>query len=160
MQQKHLQVSYAVADHESELGKDFARLKPAALQALKGSYAPYSGFHVSCALLLENGEIVCGTNQENAAYPAGICAEGIALGAAATLHPGIKIASAFITARSEHKLIDYPVTPCGICRQRFVELEKFQQQTIDIIMQGETGSIIRIQGAHQLLPLSFTGGDL
>ncbi len=160
MQQKQIQLNYSITDNESELGKDFARMKTAALGALKGSYAPYSGFYVSCALLLENGEIVCGTNQENAAYPAGVCAEGIALGSASTLYPGVKIVSAFITAKSAHKTISNPVTPCGICRQRFVEVEKFQQHPLDIIMQGESGDIVLVQGAAQLLPLGFTNKDL
>ncbi|MBU3927067.1 MAG: cytidine deaminase [Bacteroidetes bacterium] len=126
-----------------------------AKEALEGSYAPYSEFHVGAAALLANGEIVMGSNQENAAYPSGMCAERVALFHAQSSFPGIPVVSVALTAQCDRFVTTHPVTPCGACRQVMAEVEKKQEQLIRIVMQGEEGITQAVNGIDQLLPLLF-----
>lgn len=126
-----------------------------ATYAMSRAYAPYSGFHVGAALLLENGEVVLGNNQENMAYPSGLCAERVAFYYAGANHPGVKIRAIALTAGSNEFPSDHPVAPCGACRQVMLEYENNQQSPIVMIMRGVTGKVFRMVGVTQLLPLSF-----
>jgi cytidine deaminase len=127
---------------------------------LDDSYSPYSNFKVAAVILLENGATVTGTNQENAAYPAGICAEGTALGVASSLHPNVPIQKIAITVKSGHQPIKYPVAPCGICRQRLLEYEQRFEKDIEVILTGQTELTYRVKSVKDLLPLYFSDKDL
>ena len=123
--------------------------------AVKASYAPYSDFHVGAAVLLNNGEIIKGSNQENAAYPSGLCAERVALFYAKSKYPDSVVESLAITASADHFDLDHPVAPCGACRQVIAEVEHRQNHKIKIILKGEKGSTQVINGIEHLLPLMF-----
>lgn len=124
-------------------------------QAMAGSYAPYSAFRVGAAVLLENGELVLGSNQENAAYPSGLCAERVALFQAKSRFPDVAVKSIALTAKADHYEVDHPITPCGACRQVIAEAENRQAGKIRLIMKGETGAILAVDGIENLLPLMF-----
>ncbi len=129
--------------------------------AADDAYAPYSKFHVGAAVLLENGTIVKGNNQENAAYPSGLCAERVALFAAGAHSPGIKTKSIAIHAYSE-KFKDHPqaVGPCGACRQVMAEYEHRHHQKMRLIMQAEDGKYIVSHSVNQLLPFMFNADNI
>lgn len=124
------------------------------------AYAPYSGFFVGAAVLLENGEIIKGSNQENAAYPSGLCAERVAVFSASALYPDIKIKAIAISARSSHHVMDHPVSPCGACRQVLLEYEVKQNEPVKMFLSGQSGNIYQVGKVKDLLPLSFTASDL
>jgi len=152
--------SYEVYQSIDDLNKEDAWLLQHAKEISRTAYAPYSHFQVGAAARLLNGEIVKGTNQENASYPVGICAERVLLSAAAVLHPQVPIESIAVSYRSDSVKSDHPITPCGICRQSLQEYEQRVQQPIRLILGGLDGKIIVIEKASMLLPLSFTSGDL
>jgi cytidine deaminase len=131
-----------------------------ARQSHKMAYAPYSNFHVGAAVLLENGTIVLGNNQENASYPLGLCAERVAIFAASANHPGVKIKSIAISAASKEVQVNKPVTPCGACRQVMAEYEFRDKSPIRIIMAGEKGKVLITESVKELLPYQFTADDL
>jgi len=126
-----------------------------AVTARNNAYAPYSLFHVGAALLLENGKVVIGSNQENAAYPSGLCAERVAIFQAGALYPGVKILKMAITAASKQKLVDTPIPPCGACRQSIGEYELRQDEPIEIWFMGETGKVYLSASLKNLLPMVF-----
>lgn len=128
-----------------------------AKQARDKAYAPYSNFYVGAALLLENYEVVTGSNQENAAYPSGLCAERVALFYAGSRFPDLAITTLVITCSSKNHKVHKPLSPCGACRQVIAEYEQRQGKKIRIIMCGETGPILSCDGIEQLLPLMFKG---
>ena len=156
MKQKDLNIHYQLLDSADELPQDEQELLAAALEATHTAWAPFSEFFVGCAILLENGEIGIGNNQENRAYPSGLCAERVALfhlGAIGQAHMIQKIA---IRARSKRKPIDKPVMPCGACRQVMVEYEHACQRPFVLLTQGASGKIVRLEGIQKnLLPLHF-----
>ncbi len=119
-----------------ELSKEDLRLIENAESACDTAYAPYSHFTVGAALLLENGEVVIGSNQENAAYPSGLCAERVALFNAAANHPKVKIKKIAITARKENSDQYIDVSPCGSCRQVMLEYEELQNQNIEVLFSA------------------------
>jgi cytidine deaminase len=130
-------------------------LEKAQLSAQK-AYAPYSKFHVGCAILLENKEIIYGNNQENAAYPSGICAERVAIFGASANHPKVKIQAIAIRAFAENFTVNYPITPCGACRQVLLEYQILQkEQPIYVYMQGASGNILVLNDVRDLLPFGF-----
>lgn len=128
--------------------------------ALSHAYAPYSGFHVATALLLSNGETITGTNQENAAYPAGMCAERVALFAAAALHPNQSIRKMVVVARKSGASQFTPATSCGSCRQVMLEYEQRQPYPYEVIMLERSGSWLHLSSASALLPFSFNKSNL
>lgn len=131
-----------------------------AIQATSNSYAPYSGFHVGAALLLSDGTTFIGANQENAAYPSGLCAERTALFAAQAQHPDLSVRTLAIAARGvSGELTEEPVTPCGACRQAALEIEERGGEPIRILLYGTRGIYIAAS-VKDLLPLSFTKADL
>ena len=125
-----------------------------ARKAAIDAYAPYSNFSVGAAVLLENDKIITGSNQENAAYPSGLCAERVALFYASSQYPDVAVKVIAITALSNKKPLDKPVPPCGSCRQVFIEWEKRFNQPFAVIMAGEE-KIIRVEKAGWLLPFNF-----
>jgi cytidine deaminase len=127
----------------------------ACLEATEKAYAPYSSFHVGAALLLENGIIIKGNNQENAAFPSGLCAERVAIFYAGANHPGVRIMGIAVTAKSVNYTKGEPVTPCGSCRQSLLEYELNQQSDIPIYMVSPSGEVIVSKSIKQLLPLYF-----
>ena len=122
-----------------ELPDDDQRLVVEARLSVNKAYAPYSRFQVGAAVLLENGIVMRGNNQENASYPIGLCAERVAIFAAGANYPGVKIKAVAITAQSDLFHIDKPITPCGACRQAIAEYEHRYHGPIRMIMVGETG---------------------
>ena len=137
-----------------------AALMHAAQGALENSYSPYSQFKVAAAVLLENGEILTGTNQENASYPAGICAEGTVLSAVSALHPNVAVKKMAVTIKSVNRVVSHPASPCGICRQRILEYETRFNSDIEILMMGEEGEIYVVNSVKDLLPLHFSKANL
>lgn len=138
-----------------QLSSEDQKLLNKAIDARDRAYAPYSGFSVGAAVLLDNGTIITGNNQENAAYPSGMCAERVAVWSALSLFPGVKLKKVFISARSENKLVDRPVSPCGSCRQTLAEYEIKQNQPIEVFFTGETGVILKAGSIRDLLPFMF-----
>ena len=126
-----------------------------AIDVRKNAYAPYSKFRVGAAILLENEEIVTGSNQENAAYPSGLCAERIAIFHAGAVFPDVKILKIIITAASDNNITTVPVPPCGACRQTIAEYEIRQNTPIEIFYTGETGEIYQSESLKNLLPFMF-----
>jgi cytidine deaminase len=126
-----------------------------AIEARKNAYAPYSKFQVGAAILLENGSIVIGSNQENAAYPSGLCAERVAIYQAGAKYPQIPITKIAITATSLTKSVLSPIPPCGACRQSIAEYEIKQEKPIQIFYMGEKGEIHLSKSLKNLLPFGF-----
>lgn len=138
-----------------ELSDSDKRLFEAAKEATKRSYAPYSHFNVGAAVLFEDGTIVTGSNQENAAYPSGLCAERTALFHAGSQYPDKAITTLAIAASNSEGFTELPVTPCGACRQVLLETEMRYKRPIRVLMYG-TAFVYEILGTKDLLPLSFT----
>jgi len=133
-------------------------IKKAKDQVLK-AYAPYSGFHVGAAVELENGEIFAGSNQENSAYPSGLCAERVAMFFANAQYPDVAVKSLAIAAFTNGKFLEEPVTPCGSCRQVLLETEQRFEKEITILLYG-TNHVFQIENVKQLLPLCFEKSSL
>jgi cytidine deaminase len=155
MNTREIKIKITAYSGTSELPEEEQQLLQQAAKSASRSYAPYSEFHVGAAVLLENGEVICGSNQENAAYPAGLCAERVALFYANSKYPGVTVKALAISAHADHFVIDKPISPCGTCRQVIAETENRQQSKIKILMQGESGSVNMIEGIENLLPLTF-----
>ncbi|PVX46389.1 cytidine deaminase [Flavobacterium sp. 103] len=126
-----------------------------AIEVRQNAYAPYSKFRVGAAILLDNGEVVVGSNQENAAYPSGLCAERVAIFYAGAIYPDATILKMAITAASENNQTVTPVPPCGACRQSIAEYEIRQDTPIEIYYMGETGAIHQSASLKNLLPFMF-----
>lgn len=124
------------------------------------AYAPYSHFHVGAALILANGKVITGTNQENASFPAGICAERVALATASVQFPDIAIKTLAISYDNKMGQSVHPISPCGICRQTLLEYEQKLNSPIRLILGGQAGKIYILQTAKYLLPMSFSADDM
>lgn len=148
-----VQIKECQMDELSDEDKSIVRL---AIESTASSYAPYSQFHVGACLLLADGTVVRGCNQENAAFPAGICAERSAIFAAGAQHPGQAVKSLAIAARDRNgELTRQPVAPCGTCRQVMIETETRFGHPIHILLYGQEGIYV-MDGIRNLMPLSFT----
>lgn len=121
----------------------------------KKAYAPYSGFHVGAAVLLENGEVLQSSNQENVSFPAGVCAERLALGYAGANYPDQAPVMLAVVAQRAGEEEYASVSPCGICRQTINEVENRFKKPITLLILGSDGKVIRVRGISQLLPLKF-----
>ena len=152
--------SYEVYDSARELNEADAWLLNEAREVTQSAYAPYSNFQVGAVAKLVNGEIVAGSNQENASFPAGLCAERVLLASASSLYPGIPIDSIAVSYYKGNGESNHPVAPCGICRQSLLEYEKKWNQPIRLILGGMEGKVFIIKDAASLLPLSFSSFDL
>jgi cytidine deaminase len=149
------QTSFTVYNSKKELPPDDLSLMQAAEKAIAGSYAPYSHFHVGAAVLLANGKVVTGNNQENAAYPSGMCAERVAIWSAASQYPQERVLKIAITVHAEMKQVKTPVAPCGACRQTLLEYEVKQKEPIEIFFAGEIGKVVKAHSLKDLLPFAF-----
>jgi cytidine deaminase len=160
MKKEEYQFAYEVYDSITDLNEQDAWLVNEAREVTGTAYAPYSNFNVGAVAKLTNGEIVAGTNQENASYPVGICAERVLLASAASLYPNIAIDTIAISYDNTTGLSNHPISPCGMCRQALVEYEERVKQPIRLILSGLDGKVIVIEKANALLPLSFGSIDL
>ncbi|MGB1042676.1 MAG: cytidine deaminase [Tenacibaculum sp.] len=160
MQKIEVKASATIYNNVEELSQEDKMLMDKAIEARKKAYAPYSKFNVGAAFLLENGEIVLGNNQENAAYPSGMCAERVGVWKIGSEFPGIKIKKLAITAASENSTVDKPVGPCGACRQTLSEYEINQKEPMQVLFMGEVGKIIKTESLLSLLPFSFDSSYL
>lgn len=160
MKENKIEISYKVFDDISELNKEDAWLLNEAREVTKQAYAPYSNFYVGAAAKLANGEIVAGTNQENASYPVGVCAERVLLGSASTLYPGVAIETMAISYHSGNGNSNQPIAPCGMCRQSLQEYENRVKRPIRLILGGLEGKIFLFEKASYLLPLGFTSESM
>jgi len=142
MKKKSVQLNWKVAKQVSDLS------------------APYSNFHVGAAVLLDNGKMIGGSNQENAAYPLCLCAERVALSAAASQHPNVVIKSMAITVKAPNQVVSQPAMPCGSCRQSLCEQEFKQKKDIKLVIRGEEGDIYIFKSAKDILPFSFDASFL
>ena len=154
---KTSEIKIVVYEYETieELPDADRMLLSEARKITKLAYAPYSGFHVGAAVLLGNGKIFTGNNQENSAYPSGLCAERVALFYANANHPESEVKSIAVSAAKNGILVDDSVKPCGSCRQALAETEVRFGQPIRIILDGQD-SILVLNGVESLLPLSFS----
>jgi len=146
---------FSVFDSIQELPADVQNLMEQAVAVRKNAYAPYSKFRVGAALLLDNGKIILGSNQENAAYPSGLCAERVAIFHSGALYPEAKILKMAISAASDTNKTTAPIPPCGSCRQSIAEYEIKQETPIEIYFMGEIGLIYKSASLKNLLPFMF-----
>jgi cytidine deaminase len=160
MQHKEYRLIYEEYASDAELETGDRQLLDKARAATAHAYAPYSHFRVGAAAVLKNGQIVTGSNQENASFPVGICAERVLLSTVASLYPGIPIATIAISYFNELGPAKQPISPCGICRQSLQEFETRTQQPIRLILGGQTGPVYIIPQSGSLLPIAFVANDL
>lgn len=146
---------FTVYENKEETPEGIQKLLEQAIAIRKKAYAPYSNFRVGAAILLDNGQVILGSNQENAAYPSGLCAERVAIYQAGALYPEATIKSIVITAASDQNKTTTPIPPCGSCRQAIAEYEIRQNTDIEIYFTGETGDIYKSDSLKNLLPLLF-----
>ncbi|MBN9285133.1 MULTISPECIES: cytidine deaminase [Flavobacterium] len=147
--------SFLVYDSENELPEDVKPLMEQAVAIRKKAYAPYSKFKVGAAILLDNGKVVVGSNQENAAYPSGLCAERVAIFQAGAIYPDAQILKIAISATSEEKPVESPIPPCGACRQSIAEYEFKQENPIELYFMGEVGEVYHSDSLKNILPFHF-----
>lgn len=155
-----ISTTFEVYLSEDDLRSDDRDLLTKAKEAVKNAYAPYSNFKVGAALMLDNGIVVTGNNQENAAYPSGLCAERTAVFYASSQYPNAKVKSIAISYESQNKLFSDPVTPCGSCRQALAEYEVKANSPIRVIMSSQSGKIYITKSIESLLPLLFNSKQL
>ncbi|RAJ05066.1 cytidine deaminase [Chitinophaga skermanii] len=144
----------------SELPENDAWLLQEARDVTSHAYAPYSKFQVGAVMRLINGEIIAGSNQENASFPVGICAERVALSAAASIWPDVPIETIAVSYHNLQGESNHPISPCGICRQSLAEYQVRLKHPIRLILGGLTGEIFVVENANDLLPLSFSADDM
>ena len=160
MSLKEFKFSFEEYADDKDLSPQHLDLLNKARTVTKEAYAPYSNFFVGAAALLSNKKIVTATNQENASFPAGICAERVLLSAVTSQHPKISIDAIAISYDNKNGLSNHPISPCGICRQSLIEFEKRFNHSIKIILAGKTGKILVIKSPADLLPLAFSSSDM
>lgn len=160
MHENKFEFYYQAYNGIDDLPEDDAWLLNKAKEATKLAYAPYSNFKVGAVARLLNGEIVTGSNQENASFPVGLCAERVLLASASSLYPNVPIETIAISYQSGNYNSNHPVAPCGLCRQALNEYGVRVNQTIRLILAGMEGKIFIIPDANMLLPLAFSSNEL
>ena len=155
MKEVKIESTFFVYDSLEDAPKQIQELMHNARIARDKAYAPYSKFHVGTALLLDNGEIISGSNQENASYPSGLCAERTAIYYAGATYPDAKVLRMTIVAGSTKNITSKPIPPCGACRQAIAEYEVKQESPIEIYFMGEEGKVVKSNSLANLLPLLF-----
>ncbi|MFD0798215.1 cytidine deaminase [Maribacter chungangensis] len=153
--QKKISFDIRIYDSFDELSQEDQALMRQAVAARKNAYAPYSKFRVGAAVEMENAEVVIGSNQENASYPSGLCAERVAIFHAGAKFPGVSVKTIAISATSDTYQVSVPAAPCGNCRQAIFEYEFKQKQPIRILLMGEKGNVVACNSIADLLPLGF-----
>jgi len=154
MQEKKIELNF-IAAHLSELEMEDKELIANAREAFTTAYAPYSGFLVGASVLLDNGEIINGSNQENVAYPSGLCAERVALFYAGARFPDVKIKTISVSVMSKNFKVTDVISPCGACRQVMAEYEDKQEQAIKVILHSPTDQVLIANTVESLLPFMF-----
>ena len=155
MRNVEIKTQIVVYDSVEELPYSAQELMNRAIETKRNAYAPYSKFKVGAALLLDNGKVVTGNNQENAAYPSGMCAERVAIWKASSEYPNSKVIQLAISASSSAQITKEPVAPCGACRQTLSEYEIKQDNKIEVFFMGEIGKVIKTNSLLDLLPIAF-----
>jgi cytidine deaminase len=154
---KEIKIITSFLEYESlsELDSSSQEMMKMAIESRKKAYAPYSKFTVGCSVLLDNDKIIEGSNQENAAYPSGLCAERVAIFYAGSKYPNAKILKLFISASPVERDLDQPIPPCGSCRQSIAEYEMKQNHDIEIYFMGGKGKIYKTNSLKNILPFMF-----
>ncbi len=160
MRKVEITSTFKIYEQLSDLPSAVFSLMQSAISARNNAYSPYSKFNVGAAVLLENDKVVIGSNQENAAYPSGLCAERVAVFQAGALYPNVSIKAIAITATSQNHKVLEPIPPCGSCRQAISEYENKQGDDIPIYFMGEDGAVMMSESISNLLPLSFKKSHL
>ncbi|MBL4668245.1 MAG: cytidine deaminase [Flavobacteriales bacterium] len=154
MKKKSLNIEFVEYESTQGLDSELVDLINKTDENLNNAYAPYSNFKVSAVCKMANGEIVKGTNQENGAYPSGLCAERVAIFAAKSQFPNQNVEKIVITTE---QTTEYPVSPCGACRQVLIEYEVTQKQPIELIMKSGSSKIWHFKSIADILPFAFDG---
>lgn len=155
MKKRRISFELLVFNTLDELSQSEKELMQIATEVREKAYAPYSQFMVGAAVLLDNGEIVIGSNQENASFPSGLCAERVAVFQAGARYPNVAIKTIAISVSSKTHEVDRPAAPCGNCRQAIAEYEQKQEIPISILMMGVSGEIFKCESLNDILPLAF-----
>ena len=159
MKEEKINLTFLKA-HFNELDEAEQQLINMAKSAYSNAYAPYSGFLVGTAVLLENDEIICGNNQENVAYPSGLCAERVALYYAGANYPNVKVKTIAISAKSKTYDITDVVSPCGACRQVMAEYQQNQNKNIRVLLHSPNNEVLIANSVEDLLPFMFNSEQL
>jgi cytidine deaminase len=160
MKEKKFEFNYTVYDSIEELPEEQRWLLSEAREVTALAYAPYSKFQVGAVAKMANGEIITGSNQENASFPVGLCAERVLLASISSVFPKTPIETIAISYKSEYQVSDHPISPCGICRQSLQEFESRVDHPVQLVLGGMTGPVYVIDSASRLLPLAFTSEEL
>lgn len=155
MKEISITTKFSIFENLQDLPNEIQELMGLAVDVRIKAYAPYSKFRVGAALFLDNGKVILGSNQENAAYPSGLCAERVAVFQSGTLYPEAKILRMVITAASDTHTTCMPIPPCGACRQSIAEYELKQGSPIEIYFMGEVGVVYKSDSLKNLLPFLF-----
>lgn len=158
--EKEIIIKYQAISGRDALNETEKKLYDAAFEIRKNAYANYSNFWVGCAILLDNGEIITGSNQENAAYPSGLCAERTAIFWTSANFPEAKILKMFVIGAPKDTQTFSPVSPCGACRQSILEYEAKQKDLIELYFASTDGEIYKTKSIRDLLPFSFDSSFL
>lgn len=158
--EKEFKITFEAIENYHALDETEKKLYDAAQKVRQTAYAAYSHFHVGCAILLENGEIITGSNQENAAYPSGLCAERTTIFWTSANFPEVKIKKLFVIGAPKDAVSSTPIPPCGACRQSILEYESKQFETIEIYFASLDGEIYKTKSIRDLLPFSFDSSYL
>ncbi|GGW68727.1 cytidine deaminase [Winogradskyella epiphytica] len=160
MKELKIETTLEVYTDIAELPEDIQKLMRDAIDARDNAYAPYSKFNVGAAILLDNGEVIIGSNQENASFPSGLCAERTAIYYAGAKYPKAKMLKMAISASSRNQVTNQPIPPCGACRQSIAEYEVKQELPIELYFMGAQGKVIKSKSLANLLPLLFESSSL
>ena len=160
MKEVKIETTLQVYDSISNLPEDLQQLMNSAIDARNNAYSPYSKFDVGAAVLLDNGKVISGSNQENASYPSGLCAERTAIYYAGATYPKAKMLKMALTASSQNQQTLKPIPPCGACRQAISEYEIKQDNPIEIYFMGVKGKVVKSKSLANLLPLVFESSVL
>lgn len=160
MKENKYEFNYRVYDSVDELPQAQQDLLKQARDVTAHAYAPYSKFQVGAVALMSNGQVVTGSNQENASFPVGLCAERVLLASISTMFPREHIDTMAISYKSDFQKSDHPISPCGMCRQALQEFEMRLDKPVQLILGGMEGPVYVIDSASKLLPLAFTSEEL
>ena len=160
MKEKKFEFNYTVYENIDELPEAEKDILTQARDVTEHAYAPYSRFQVGAIAKLANGELIKSSNQENASFPVGLCAERVLLATVSSLYPKVPIESIAVSYKSMEQKSDHPISPCGICRQALQEYEGRINQPVELILGGMEGPVYVIDSATRLLPLAFTSEEL
>lgn len=158
--EREIKISFQIINSYNDLNEIEKKLFDSAKAVREDAYANYSNFLVGCALLLDNGEIVTGSNQENAAYPSGLCAERTTIYWASANFPKSNIKKIFVIGAPRNTMSSQPIPPCGACRQSILEYEAKQDEPIEIYFASLEGDIFKTKSVRDMLPFSFDSSFL